>query len=172
MSAHSTSARTATGLETWTTETAGITVRLTQISPDQAHSFFEAREFPSDDARHFAAACVFMSVVRNTGQQPLQFDLKQWRYRPTDQDVRPMKVKEQWLQEWETRGLPQAAMIAFAWSQLPTEQTFAPDDWNQGMITFALPRGGQFDLLFTWQSGDLTHAGTLEGARCASAPTP
>ena len=34
-----------TGLATWQTETAGIQVRLTQISPDQARSFYQARGF-------------------------------------------------------------------------------------------------------------------------------
>ncbi|MGF1643395.1 MAG: hypothetical protein ACFCUJ_07085 [Thiotrichales bacterium] len=158
-----------TGLATWVTENAGFAVRLTQLGPDQTYSFFEARGFSSDDARRYADTCVFMSVVRNVGAQPLDFDLRQWRYQPRGAAIRPMKVKEHWLEEWQARGLPEAAIIAFAWSQLPTEQTFAPGDWNQGMTTFSLPRGESFDLHYQWQSGDNTHAGKLEGASCAPA---
>ncbi|MDQ1315500.1 MAG: hypothetical protein QG662_1609, partial [Pseudomonadota bacterium] len=39
-----------TGLITWQTETAGIQVRLTQISPDQARGFYQARGFSPEAA--------------------------------------------------------------------------------------------------------------------------
>ena len=35
-----------TGLASWQTETDGVQVRLTQISPDQARAFYHARGFP------------------------------------------------------------------------------------------------------------------------------
>ncbi len=157
----------ASGLETWETQGKGLAVRLTQISPEQAQAFFEARGFPTERARHYARDCVFMTVVRNTGTTPVELDLRRWRYQPRGGEPRPLKVKEEWLSEWDARGIDPAARIGFEWSQFPTTQTFAPADWNQGMTTYALPRGARFDLIYEWQSGDKTHAGRLAGARCA-----
>ena len=56
-----------TGLSSWQTETEGIQVRLTQISPDQARAFYQARGFSPAAAERYAAECVFMTVVRNIG---------------------------------------------------------------------------------------------------------
>jgi hypothetical protein len=56
-----------TGLTTWQTETRGIQVRLTQISPDQARGFYQARGFSPAAAERYASECVFMTVVRNIG---------------------------------------------------------------------------------------------------------
>ncbi|MCU0842779.1 MAG: hypothetical protein MUC79_13830 [Thiobacillaceae bacterium] len=155
------------GLHTWEAGADGIAVRLTQIGPDQARAFFLARGFPNADAEHYAAACVFMTVVRNTGDAPLAYNLADWRHRAGDGERRPLKLKEEWLAEWERRGLAQAARIAFAWSQFPSAQTFEPGDWNQGMTTYRLPRGTRFDLDFVWHAKGAEHAATLEGARCA-----
>jgi len=64
-----------TGLTTWQTETAGIQVRLTQISPDQARAFYLARGFSAAAAERYASECVFMTVVRNIGDVPIQHRL-------------------------------------------------------------------------------------------------
>ena len=157
----------ASGLETWESDTNGIAVRLTQITPDQAQAFFLARGFPAGAAERYARACVFMSVVRNTGAQPLRYRLAEWRYRAAGGEWQRMKLKEDWLGEWRAQGLPQPALIAFEWSQLPDEQDYAPGDWNQGMTTYALPHGARFDLRFEWESGGRRQTGTMEGIRCA-----
>lgn len=52
-----------TGLESWQVETRGIQVRLTQISPDQARAFYQARGFTPEQAEDYASSCVFMTVV-------------------------------------------------------------------------------------------------------------
>lgn len=158
----------ATRIETWETHAAGIDVRLTQIGPDQAAAFFLGRGFPIDDARHYAQSCVFMTVVRNSGAAPLTIDLRKWRVVPQAGSAMRMRVKEDWLDEWSRRGLSDSALIAFSWSQFPTTQEFETDDWNQGMTTYALPRGSRFDLMFEWQTGGKVMKGILEGARCAA----
>jgi hypothetical protein len=156
-----------TGLASWQTETKGIQVRLTQISPDQARAFYQARGFPAVAAERYAAECVFMTVVRNIGDAPLRHRLADWRHVAAGQPPRAIRSKAQWERLWAQQGVPESARIAFSWAQFPTVQTFEPGDWNQGMTTYSVPRGGQFDLHFVWRAGGKIHIGTLEQVRCA-----
>jgi hypothetical protein len=156
-----------TGLATWQTETGGIQVRLTQISPDQARAFYQARGFSAAAAERYAAECVFMTVVRNIGEAPIQHRLADWRYGVAGQPPRAIRSKTEWDRIWKHQGVTEAARIAFTWAQFPATQTFAPGDWNQGMTTYSVPRGGQFDLRFVWHAGGRQHSGILEQVRCA-----
>jgi len=156
-----------TGLTTWQTETAGIQVRLTQISPDQARAFYQARGFTSEATERYAGECVFMTVVRNIGDTPIQHRLANWRYEAAGQPPRTLRSKTEWERIWKQLGVAESARIAFTWAQFPTTQTFAPGDWNQGMTTYSVPRGGRFDLRFVWRAGGKTHTGKLEQVRCA-----
>lgn len=156
-----------TGLATWQTESRGIQVRLTQISPDQARAFYQARGFSRDAAERYAFGCVFMTVVRNIGETQVEHRLADWRYGSASQPPRAIRSKDEWDALWEREGVAEPARIAFAWAQFPTEQRFAPGDWNQGMTTYSLPRGAHFDLDFVWRAGGRTLTGRLENARCA-----
>lgn len=156
-----------TGLATWQTEAAGIQVRLTQISPDQARAFYQARGFPAAAAERYAAECVFMTVVRNIGDAPIAHRLADWRYVTAGQPPRAIRSKAQWERIWKQAGVPEPARIAFTWAQFPATQVFAPGDWNQGMTTYSVPRGGHFDLRFVWHAGGKKLSGTLEQVQCA-----
>ena len=156
-----------TGLATWQTESAGIQVRLTQISPDQARAFYQARGFSAEAAERYAAECVFMTVVRNVGMAPIEHRLADWRYRAGEQLPRAIRGKAEWDRLWQRLGVGEPARIAFNWAQIPATQTFAPGDWNQGMTTYSVPRGGRFDLRFVWRSDGKTFSGTLEEVKCA-----
>ena len=156
-----------TGLATWQTESAGIQVRLTQISPDQARAFYQARGFSAEAAERYAAQCVFMTVVRNVGDTPIEHRLGDWRYVTPGQPPRAIRSKAEWDRLWQQAGVVEPARIAFNWAQFPATQTFAPGDWNQGMTTYGVPRGGRFDLRFAWRSGGKTLSGTLEQVQCA-----
>jgi hypothetical protein len=156
-----------TGLATWQTETRGIQVRLTQISPDQARAFYQARGFAAEAAERYASECVFMTVVRNVGAAVIEHDLADWRYATPGRPPRAIRSKVEWDRLWQQANVPEPARIAFNWAQFPATQTFAPDDWNQGMTTYSVPRGGRFDLRFVWRSDGETLSGTLEEVRCA-----
>ena len=158
---------TETGLATWQTETDGIQVRLTQISPDQARGFYQARGFSAAAAERYATECVFMTVVRNIGEVPIQHRLADWRYVSAGHPPRAIRSKAAWERIWKQHGVNEAARIAFAWAQFPATQTFAPGDWNQGMTTYSVPRGGQLDLHFVWRAGGKRHSEILEHVRCA-----
>ena len=161
-----------TGMASWQTETDGIQVRLTQISPDQARAFYQARGFSVDNAERYAGECVFMTVVRNIGDTPIRHRLADWRYVSAGQP-RAIRSKADWERLWKQQGVTESARIAFTWAQFPTAQTFEPGDWNQGMTTYSVPHGGEFDLQFVWHTlkginvDDKLHHGTLEQVRCA-----
>ena len=156
-----------TGLATWQTETRGIQVRLTQISPDQARAFYQARGFSTEAAAHYTDQCVFMTVVRNIGETPIEHRLADWRYRARGERPRAIRSKAEWERLWRRLGVSDAARIAFNWAQIPAVQTYAPGDWNQGMTAYAVPRGASFDLDFAWRAGGTRLTGTLEQIRCA-----
>lgn len=155
-----------TGLATWQVETAGIQVRLTQISPDQARAFYQARGFSAEAADRYAAECVFMTVVRNVGDVSIRHRLADWRYVHAGKTL-AIRSKAEWARLWKQLGVNEAARIAFTWAQFPATQTFAPGDWNQGMTTYRVPRGERFDLRFVWRTNGKTFSGTLDGVQCA-----
>jgi hypothetical protein len=159
---------TETGLATWQTETDGIQVRLTQISPDQARAFYQARGFTALAAERYASECVFMTVVRNLGDIPIDHDLADWRYVTTGHPPRAIRSKTEWARIWQDMGVGNSARIAFNWAQFPATQTFAPGDWNQGMTAYSVPRGQALDLHFIWRAQGTQYSGKLEHVRCAN----
>jgi hypothetical protein len=156
-----------TGLATWQTETHGLQVRLTQISPDQIRGFYLARGFSPEATERFARECVFMTVVRNIGEASIHHRLADWRYATADQPRRAPRGKPAWDALWKRMGVGESARIAFTWAQFPATQTFAPGDWNQGMTAYSVPRGEVFDLQVVWRAGGKAHSGRLEHVRCA-----
>ncbi|HQT30407.1 MAG TPA: hypothetical protein PLE48_00965 [Thiobacillus sp.] len=156
-----------TGLATWQIETGGIQLQLTQISPDQARAFYQARGFSAAMSERYAAECVFMTVVRNLGNTPIQHRLADWRYVVAGQAPRPIRSKAAWERIWKQHGVAEPARIAFAWAQFPATQTFSPGDWNQGMTAYRVARGASFDLHFAWRTDGKHHSDSLKQVRCA-----
>lgn len=156
-----------TGIESWQFRDAGVEVLLMQISPDQARAFLLGRGFERDDVDHYAASCVFMTLVKNTTALAVDYRLDDWSYVRGDGVERKLKLKDEWLAEWKARGVSPSSRIAFEWSQHPLEQTLESGDWNQGMTTFLVPHGKRFDLTVKWHTGDGRHAGTIREVRCA-----
>ena len=156
-----------TGLGSWQTEQDGIQVRLSQISPDQARAFYQARGFTAAAAEIYVAGCIFMTVVRNTGNTPIQHRLADWRYLVSGQPPQAIRSKSEWEAIWKKQGVNESVRIAFTWAQIPATQTFAPGDWNQGMTTYNVPRDKPFNLRFVWRAGGKTRSGNLENVRCA-----
>jgi hypothetical protein len=156
-----------TGLATWQTESGGVQVRLTQISPDQARAFYRARGFSAQAAERYAAECVFMTVVRNVGDTPVEHRLADWRYLHQGKRL-SIRSKTEWAQIWKQLRVNEAARIAFDWAQFPATQTFAPGDWNQGMTTYRVGRGERFELQFVWRKDGKKFSGTLQEVQCAA----
>ena len=134
-----------TGLRTWKWTYMGISIQFVQRTPDQTRAFFQARGFTTADADTIGRSCVFQVVFRNDGQQPLNYDLSDWKVTFQDKPV-AIQTREHWERLWLEKDINQAARIAFNWSFLPTRQGFEPGDYNWGMASFGLSPGSTFDL--------------------------
>lgn len=173
-----------TQLSTWETSHDSVHLRLTQISPNQARAFMQARGLDEKSVEEFARTCVYMTVLRNEGKSPIKYCLAEWRYTPRFDSVRytpnidsghyipelgtpqTMLGKHDWLAKWQPRKLPKSVKLGFDWSQFPFEQSFAPGDWNQGMTTFELPAGSRFDLQYRWWRDGKLYENTLRDVQC------
>jgi hypothetical protein len=155
-----------TGAATFETQAYGVSISLTQLLPDQIRAFYVARGFDLADADVFAEACVYMTVLRNdTAPGELDFRLSDWEVQHNE-EVRALPPLDDWLAQWEARGVPDSARLAFRWSQFPSEQSYAPGEWNQGMLATGLPPGSRFDLIARWTIADQTYQGRLDDVRC------
>jgi hypothetical protein len=155
-----------TGAATFETQAHGVILSLTQLLPDQVRAFYVARGFDLADANVFAEACVYMTVLRNDAAPgALDFRLADWEVR-YEGEIRSLPPLEDWLRQWAARGVPDAAKLAFRWAQFPSEQSYAPGEWNQGMLATGLPPGSRFDLIARWTIADQTYEGRLDDVRC------
>ena len=162
-----------TGIETWETAAHGVSLRLTQILPDQVRGFYLARGFDAGSVELLAAgACVFQTVLRNeSARGAIEFSLADWRS-VSARGERPPKLEADWQKDWEKRGVPLAARTAFRYALYPTQHRYEAGDWNMGMTTYALPLGSRFDLRFVWREGDQRRDALLSGVRCATEASP
>lgn len=158
-----------TGIHTWEHHDQGVGFTLMQISPDQARAFFLARGFDRPAVDYYASHCVFMTIVRNESvEASISNNLADWRMHTKSTKAGKLKLASDWLHEWKQRGIAEPQMIAFEWSQFPQSQNFQMGDWNQGMTTYALLPGSNFDLDFAWHVKGVKHETTLEKIQCAS----
>lgn len=157
-----------TGAETWETRAHGVTLRLTQILPDQARAFYINRGFTAEEVEPYATACVYMTVLRNDAAPgAVGFALMDWRIR-VEGGERALKPVDDWMAQWQQQGLSDTARIAFRWAQFPPEQEYEVGEWNQGMLAVGLPPGSRFDLVARWQVADKRFEGVLTDVRCPS----
>jgi hypothetical protein len=162
-----------TGIATWETAAHGVSLRLTQILPDQVRGFYLARGFDTESVEVLATgACVFQTVLRNeSARGAIEFSLADWRSVSAGSE-RPLKLETDWQKDWEKRGVPQAARTAFRYALYPTQHRYEVGDWNMGMTTYILPLGSRFDLRFVWREGDQRREAVLSGVRCATEASP
>jgi len=155
------------GLQFYEWHRDGVSVRLVQRLPDQTRAFFQGRGFPAEAADKIGRACVFQSIFRNDGKQPVSYDLGDWKVVHQDK-TSPLAIRESWEQQWQNMGISKSARIAFRWSLLPSKQRFEPGDYNWGMTAFALPPGANFDLTLLIRIGDRSVTGHIPALRCAA----
>jgi len=158
-----------TGIETWQTRANGVSLRLTQILPDQARAFYYGRGFDTGAVEQIATgACVFQSVFRNESvQDGIRFDLGEWRAQHAGQEI-PLRLNADWQREWEARQVPAGPRTAFRFALLPTAHEYQVGDWNMGMTLYPLPLGSVFDLRFTWWSHGQRYESVLRDVHCAT----
>jgi len=155
----------------WQVAGEGVSMRLVQRLPDQTRGYFQARGFKVEDSERIAQACIFQTVFKNISAdtsrpEVVRYNLRDWVIH-VDGRSQGLKTREDWLPEWETRGVSPAARIAFEWSLLPTRQVYQPQDYNWGMSAFNLPPGTRFDLDVVWSLGKQTFRQRIRNIQCA-----
>lgn len=157
----------APGARTWRWSDAGISVRLTQIVPDQLRGFFQARGFKPAEADLIANACVFQTVIRNeTSASIVDVDLGKWKVISGNQE-RGLRVREVWEPIWLQRQVSNPARLGFRWALFPTTQVFHHGDWNMGMTSAGLPGGAKFDLDISVLLDKKAITGRIKDIECA-----
>ena len=160
------------GARSWILRDSPLELRLQQLTLDQTRAFYLGRGFDAAEAERIAHGCVFQTVARNIGAAgSIALDLAQWRLETAD-GPRPIKLKHAWDQEFEARGTPPSARIAFRWATFPTEQSFDPSDYNWGMTTFGLPPGSSFDLSLQWRVDGHPQQALIKSMVCAEETEP
>jgi len=149
----------------------GLKLELAPLAPDQVRAFFTARGFSSADAEHVVAAgCVFRSAIGSgfakSDDPEVRAALAEWRVIPTGEPSRSLRTREDWEKVWRERGVGEEPATAFYWSLFPTDQTFAPTDYNWGFLTFGLAPGTRFSVELRWSNAGKSYNAQLEGLEC------
>jgi hypothetical protein len=155
-----------TGLSSWKAEGDALEFEFIQVLPDYVRAVYSSRGLPKAVVDKVSSYCVFGTILRNRTDKPLSYRVADWRYITPDGVRHPIRTKSEWVSEWHDMG------IAFRWSMLPDEQTFAVGDWGQGFTTIALEPGSPFALEYSWTQDDKTETRLIEEVRCAPAEAP
>jgi hypothetical protein len=151
----------ASGLYSWVAESQGFSIELIQLLPDFIRAIYMSHDFPATEVDDIASYCVFGTVIKNTSQQPLDYDVANWYYTDNNGKNHPVKTKSEWLEQWRKAG------VTFSWTLLPDKGTFYEGDWQQGFTTIKLPRESEFSLTYKWSINGTEHTDIFEGLRCA-----
>lgn len=154
------------GLLSWKAQHPGFSLQFIQLLPDYVRAVYGARGLPDKVVELMAGYCIFGTIIKNESSQPLSYRVADWRYATRDRRPQPVKTKTQWLKDWRDMG------VAFRYSLLPDEQTFAPGDWSQGFTTLPLPPDTPVALHYSWTQEGKRYEGVFENLRCAPAKAP
>jgi|GEM_PF-1471409 len=149
------------GLYSWVAESEGFSIELIQLLPDFVRAIYMAHDFPDSEVEEIAGYCVFGSIIKNTSDKQLDYDVADWYYTDTKGKRYSIKTKSQWLEQWRKAG------VTFSWTLLPDKGTFYEGDWQQGFTTIKLPRESEFTLTYKWTLDGTEHTDHFEGLRCA-----
>ena len=154
------------GLSNWQSEGTPFSLQLLQLMPDNVRAVYSNKGFPPALVEDMAGYCMFGSVIRNLADEPVSYDVADWRAITADGVRHPLRTKTEWLKIWQSQG------VDFGWSILPAAQTLEVGDWGQGFSTVKLPHGTRFDLDYSWRQHGKTFHSILEGLQCAPEQLP
>jgi len=150
-----------TGLYSWVAEGDGFSIELIQLLPDFIRAIYMSHDFPDAEVEEIAGYCVFGTIIKNTSQQQLDYDVSNWYYTDKRGKNYPVKTKTEWLEQWRKAG------VTFSWTLLPDKGTFYMGDWQQGFTTIKLSPESEFTLTYKWSINGIEHTDKFEGLRCA-----
>lgn len=150
------------GLLTWVAEKDGFSIELIQLLPDFVRAIYAKHDFPKDEIERIANYCVYGTIIKNTSQYALTYDVSSWRYIHNGESY-AVKTKTQWLDEWRKAG------ILFSWTLLPDYGVFEVGDWQQGFTTILVPRDAVFELDISWtldKKSPVVYNNKISGITC------
>ena len=148
------------GLYSWVAQSEGFSIELIQVLPDFIRAIYMAHEFPETEVEEIAGYCVFGTIIKNTSDKQLDYDVSTWYYTDAQGKQYPVKTKSEWLAQWREAG------VTFSWTLLPDKGTFYEGDWQQGFTTIKLPRESAFTLTYKWSLDGKEYTDQFEGLRC------
>lgn len=154
------------GLSNWQSGDTLFSLQLLQLMPDNVRAVYSNKGFPPTLVEEMASYCMFGSVIRNLADEPVSYDVAEWRAVTADGVRHPLRTKTEWLKIWQSQG------VDFGWSILPAAQTLEVGDWGQGFTTVRLPHGTHFDLDYSWRQHGKTFHAILNGLQCAPEQLP
>ena len=162
-------AQNASGVFLW--QGGGFKLETAPLPQDQVIAFFLARGFDSDTAKMIAReGCVFRSAIGSTGLTgegvQVSVDLSRWKVL-TDGREQGLRTRGKWVQALQDRQIDPGAAIALEWALFPTTQAFGPDDYNWGLLSFSLPPGARFDLVFSWYYDGVQYQNRFSDMECS-----
>ncbi|MEQ1592554.1 MAG: hypothetical protein ABL892_09225 [Thiobacillaceae bacterium] len=154
------------GLSNWQSDDTPLSLQLLQLMPDNVRAVYTKKDFPPALVEEMAGYCVFGSVIRNLADEPISYDVADWRAITADGVRHAPRTKTEWLKIWQSQG------VDFGWSILPAAQTLDVGDWGQGFTTIKLSHSARFDLDYSWRQHGKTFHAILNGLQCAPEQLP
>lgn len=157
-----------TGAKSWEGSSNGVTLYLKQLKVEQLKAYYSNRGFDLKQVDEYIHSCVYMTVLRNdTAPTSIYYQSKKWIINSANKS-QTVRQTQNWLDSLELQGAKIPALIAFQWSQFPTESTYEPGgDWNQGMLSANSPTSKQFNVIAQWTMDNKEFQISLNGVECA-----
>lgn len=143
-------------------DAAAPALAVSPLGRDQVVAFYAARGFDAKTLAAYTDACVLSFTLRNESGQTLRHRLADWT---AGNGVRFHPLAD-WDAEWERRGAPQSARIAFRWAQFPEDQEFAPGDWIMGMAALERRIAGPFRVVARYADEKGEHEIVTDAVAC------
>ena len=110
-----------------------LKVRLQPRSPEQMTAFYEARGFPVAMLKPLAKTCYITVGIRNNSDDTVWLDLSLWQFSAGDKPLHRYHRRE-WLQRWQTMGMPLRFQSTFRWTLIPELLDYQPGEEEGGNI--------------------------------------
>jgi len=125
----------------------GVMFSIDALPSSGVSTFFAGRGFTETQIEKYANSCVFSTILRNDAAKgSIHFLRKDWTatYQNKEYHIKPTSY---WVDLFNNLNVKLPQKIAFELGQIPEEQTYDPiGDWNEGMISFDLPRDITVDI--------------------------
>jgi len=145
----------------------GVMFSIKPLPSSGVSTFFVGRGFSENQIKSYANSCVFSTILRNdTAKGSIHFFRKDWvaTYKNKEYHIKPTSY---WFGIFDKLNVKLPQRIAFELGQIPEEQTYDPiGDWNEGMISFDVPRDVVVDVTVRYDIKGEKHEIKIQNVKC------